>query len=90
VNGAFGRKLPALYSRAWTSTARIDKFRTAGAARKTARAMFDMPKYREEYAKTGAPIETIQFGDRASCTRYANSMVELTNEYHGLLTAKKK
>jgi len=33
---------------------------------------------------------TIQFGDRATCTRYANSMVDLANEYQGLLTAKKK
>jgi tripartite-type tricarboxylate transporter receptor subunit TctC len=93
VNAAFGTKLPALYSsRAWAIHSEvIDKFPERFALlEKTARAVFDMPKYREEYAKTGAPIETIQFGDRATCTRYANSMVELTNEYHGLLTAKKK
>jgi tripartite-type tricarboxylate transporter receptor subunit TctC len=93
VNAAFGTKLPALYSsRAWAIHSEvIDKFPDRFALlEKTARAVFDMPKYREEYAKTGAPIETIQFGDRAACTRYANSMVELANEYHGLLTAKKK
>jgi tripartite-type tricarboxylate transporter receptor subunit TctC len=93
VNAAFGTKLPALYSsRAWAIHSEvIDKFPDRFALlEKTARAVFDMPKYREEYAKTGAPIETIQFGDRATCTRYANSMVELANEYQGLLTAKKK
>ncbi len=93
VNAAFGTKLPALYSsRAWAIHSEvIDKFPERFALlEKTARAVFDMPKYREEYAKTGAPIETIQFGDRATCTRYANSMVELANEYRGLLTAKKK
>jgi tripartite-type tricarboxylate transporter receptor subunit TctC len=93
VNAAFGTKLPALYSsRAWAIHSEvIDKFPDRFALlEKTARAVFDMPKYREEYAKTGAPIETIQFGDRATCTRYANSMVELANEYRGLLTAKKK
>jgi tripartite-type tricarboxylate transporter receptor subunit TctC len=93
VNAAFGTKLPALYSsRAWAIHSEvIDKFPDRFALlEKTARAVFDMPKYREEYAKTGAPSETIQFGDRATCTRYANSMVELANEYQGLLTAKKK
>jgi tripartite-type tricarboxylate transporter receptor subunit TctC len=93
VNAAFGTKLPPLYSsRAWAIHSEvIDKFPDRFALlEKTARAVFDMPKYREEYAKTGAPIETIQFGDRATCTRYANSMVELANEYRGLLTAKKK
>jgi tripartite-type tricarboxylate transporter receptor subunit TctC len=93
VNAAFGTKLPALYSsRAWAIHSEvIDKFPERFALlERTARAVFDMPKYREEYAKTGAPIETIQYGDRATCTRYANSMVELANEYQGLLTAKKK
>ena len=41
------------------------------------------------YAKTGAPVEGIAYGDRAVCTRYANAMVELANEYRPLLTAKK-
>src|SRR6185503_5855727 len=75
VNAVFGTKLPALYSsRAWAiHSAVIDKFPDRFALlEKTARAVFDMPKYREEYAKTGAPVETIQFGDRKTCTQYAN------------------
>jgi hypothetical protein len=47
-----------------------------------------MPAYREAYKKTGAPVETIQYGDRALCTRYARGMVDLANEYRSLLTAK--
>jgi hypothetical protein len=35
-------------------------------------------------------VETIQYGDRALCTRYAKAMVELANEYRSLLTAKEK
>jgi tripartite-type tricarboxylate transporter receptor subunit TctC len=92
INAVFGTKLPALYSsRAWAIHSEvIDKFPDRFALlEKTARQVFDMPKYREEYAKTGAPIETIQYGDRNTCTRYANSMVELANQYRELLTAKK-
>jgi tripartite-type tricarboxylate transporter receptor subunit TctC len=93
VNAVFGTKLPALYSsRAWAiHSEAIDKFPERFALlEKTARQVFDNPKYREEYAKTGAPIETIQYGDRKTCTQYANSMVDLANEYRELLTAKKK
>ena len=93
VNAVFGTKLPALYSsRAWAIHADvIEKFPDRFALlEKTARQVFEMPKYREEYAKTGAPVETIQYGDRKTCTQYANAMLELANEYRGLLTAKKK
>ena len=93
VNAVFGTKLPALYSsRAWAIHSEvIEKFPERFALlEKTARQVFDNPKYREEYAKTGAPIETIQYGDRKTCTQYANSMVDLANEYRDLLTAKRK
>jgi tripartite-type tricarboxylate transporter receptor subunit TctC len=93
VNAVFGTKLPALYSsRAWAiHSAVIEKFPERFALlEKTARQVFEMPKYREEYAKTGAPVETIQYGDRKTCAQYANAMIELANEYQGLLTAKKK
>jgi hypothetical protein len=35
-------------------------------------------------------VEAIQYGDRATCTRYAQAMVDLANEYRPLLTAKGK
>jgi tripartite-type tricarboxylate transporter receptor subunit TctC len=92
VNKVFGTKIPALYSsRSWAvHTEVIEKFPDRFALlEKTARQVFENPKYREEYAKTGAPVETLQFGDRALCTRYAQGMVELANEYRALLTAKK-
>ena len=93
VNKVFGTKIPPLYSsRSWAvHTEVIEKFLERFALlEKTARQVFENPKYREEYAKTGAPVETIQYGDRALCTRYAQGMIELANEYRSLLSAKEK
>jgi tripartite-type tricarboxylate transporter receptor subunit TctC len=92
VNKVAGTKIPALpSSRSWAVHTDFIEKRPQDFAllEKTAKAVFDDPKYREEYAKTGAPVETIQYGDRALCTKYANHMVELTNEYRDLLSAKK-
>ena len=92
VNKVFATKIPALYSsRSWAiHTEVIEKFPDRfSLLEKTARQVFDNPKYREEYAKTGAPVETIQYGDRRLCTEYAKGMIELANEYRTLLTAKK-
>jgi len=93
VNKVFGTKIPALYSsRSWAiHTEVVEKFPERFALlERTSRQVFDNPKYREEYAKTGAPVETIQYGDRALCTRYAQGMIELANEYRSLLSAKGK
>ena len=91
VNKVFGTKLPDLSSsRAWAiHSEAIEKYPDRFALlEKTARQVFEMPKYREEYAKTGAPVESIQYGDRKLCERYAQGMIELANEYRSLLTAK--
>jgi tripartite-type tricarboxylate transporter receptor subunit TctC len=93
VNKVAGTKIPDLpSSRSWAvHTDFIEKHPDEFAIlEKTSRKVFDDPKYKEEYAKTGAPVETIQYGDRALCTKYANHMVELANEYRDLLTARKK
>lgn len=93
VNKVAGTKIPALpSSRSWAvHTDFIEKFPEDFALlEKTSRQVFEDPKYKEEVAKAGAPVETIQYGDRALCTAYANHMVELAKEYQGLLTAKKK
>jgi tripartite-type tricarboxylate transporter receptor subunit TctC len=93
VNKVFGTKIPALYSsRSWAiHTEAINKFPDRYALlERTARQVFDNPRYREEYAKTGAPVETIQYGDREECNRYVKGMLELANQYRELLTAKKK
>ncbi len=92
INAVFGTKLPDLSSsRSWAiHSEAIEKFPERFALlEKTSRQVSDMPAYREAYAKTGAPVEGIQYGDRAACTRYVQSMVELANEYRSLLTAKK-
>jgi len=92
VNAVFGTKIPPLYSsRSWAIHSEVigkfpDRFALLD---KTARQVFDNPKYKEEYAKTGAPVETIQYGDREVCSRYVKGMIELANEYRPLLTAKK-
>jgi len=91
VNKVFGTKIPALYSsRSWAIHAEaIEKYPERFAIlEKTSKQVFDNPKYREQYAKTGAPVETIQYGDRKVCNEYVKGMLELTNEYRSLLTAK--
>jgi hypothetical protein len=91
VNKVFGTKIPDLSSsRSWAiHTEAVNKYPDRFAIlEKTSRQVFDMPEYKEAYKKTGAPVETIQYGDRALCTKYAESMIELANEYRSLLTAK--
>jgi tripartite-type tricarboxylate transporter receptor subunit TctC len=93
VNKVAGTKIPPLpSSRSWAvHTEFIDKQPDHFALlEKTSRQVFDNPKYKQEYAKTGAPPETIEYGDRKVCTEYANHMVELANEYRDLLSGKKK
>jgi len=92
VNKVAGTHIPALPSaHSWAvHTDFIDKHPEQFAIlEKTSREVFDNPKYKEEYAKTGAPPESIQYGDRQVCTGYANHMIELANEYRSLLSAKK-
>jgi tripartite-type tricarboxylate transporter receptor subunit TctC len=93
VNAVFGTRIPALYSsRSWAIHAEVtEKFPDRFALlERTSKQVFDNPAYKEAYAKTGAPVETIQYGDRSLCTRYANGMIELANEYRSLLSAKSK
>jgi tripartite-type tricarboxylate transporter receptor subunit TctC len=93
VNAVAGTKIPALpSSRSWAVHTDFieknpDKF---AILEKTARQVFDDPKYKQEVVKSGAPVESIAYGDRKVCTEYANHMIELTNEYRDLLSAKKK
>jgi tripartite-type tricarboxylate transporter receptor subunit TctC len=93
VNAVFGTKIPDLYSsRSWAiHTEAMEKFPDRFALlEKTAKQVFANPAYKEAYAKTGAPVETLQYGDREVCNRYVKGMLELTNEYRSLLSAKKK
>jgi tripartite-type tricarboxylate transporter receptor subunit TctC len=93
VNAVFGTRIPSLYSsRAWAiHTEVIERFPDRFARLdRTARQVFDDPAYKAAYAKTGAPIEAIQHGDREMCTRYARGMVELADQYRSLLSGKSK
>lgn len=93
VNKVFGTDLPDLSSsRSWAiHTEAIEKYPDRFALlEKTSKEVFQNPAYKEAYKKTGAPVETIQYGDRALCTRYANAMIALANEYRSLLSAKGK
>ena len=93
VNKIAGTKIPDLpSSRSWAvHTEVIEKFPDRFALlERTARQVFDNPKYNEEYGKTGAPVETSQYGNRALCAKYSNDMIALADEYRDLLTAKKK
>jgi tripartite-type tricarboxylate transporter receptor subunit TctC len=92
VNKVFGTKIPVLSSsRAWAiHTEAMEKHPDRFALlEKTSRQVFDTPGFKEAYAKTGAPVEGIQYGDREECNRYVKGIVELANEYRPLLTAKK-
>ena len=92
VNKVAGTRIPALYSsRSWAvHTEVIEKFPDRFALlERTAKQVFDNPRYREEYAKTGAPVETIQYGDRALCNQYSNQMMKLAEQYKDLLSAKR-
>ena len=93
INAVFGTKLPDLSSsRSWAiHTEAIEKYPERFALlEKTSKQVADIPAYKEAYAKTGAPVEGISYGDRATCSKYAQSMVELANEYRSLLSAKGK
>ncbi|HZZ91285.1 MAG TPA: tripartite tricarboxylate transporter substrate-binding protein [Usitatibacter sp.] len=93
VNQVAGTKIPALpSSRSWAVHTDFIEKSPGNFAKleKTSRQVFDDPKYLQEYARTGAPVETSAYGDRKTCTEYVNHMIELTHEYRTLLSAKKK
>jgi tripartite-type tricarboxylate transporter receptor subunit TctC len=92
INAVFGTNIPDLYSsRSWAiHTRAIERFpdRYAKLAA-TAPKVFEDPTFRDAYAKTGAPVETIRHGDRAVCTEYALAMIELANRYQAQLSARR-
>ena len=92
VNKALGTKLPELSSsRSWAiHTEAIEKFPERFALlEKTSREVTESAAFKEAFAKTGAPPEAIRYGNREECNRYVKGMVELTEEYRSLLSAKK-
>jgi tripartite-type tricarboxylate transporter receptor subunit TctC len=93
INAVFGTKVPELSSsRSWAiHTEAIEKYPERFALlEKTSRQVVESPEFKSAFARTGAPVEAIKYGNREVCTRYAKAMMELTNEYRSLLTAKGK
>ncbi len=92
INSVFGTSIPDLYSsRSWAIHARAierfpDRFKLL---EETAVKAHADAAFRDAYVKTGAPIETLKFGDRAVCTEYALAMIELANRYAAQLTARR-
>lgn len=90
VNAVFGTSIPDLYSsRAWAIHTRAidrypDRFRVL---EQSAAQVFDDAEFRDAYEKQGLPIETIRYGDRATCTEYALAMIDLANRYRAQLSA---
>jgi tripartite-type tricarboxylate transporter receptor subunit TctC len=93
INKVFGTKIPELSSsRSWAIHSEVIEKHPERFAllEKTSKQVVADPTFRDGFAKTGAPVEAIRYGDRAACTRYAKGMVALANEYRSLLTAKGK
>ncbi len=93
INAVFGTKIPDLYSsRSWAiHTSFADKNPEAFALlEKTSKAVSADPAYLDAVKKNGEITELLKYGDRKTCTEYANNMVALANEYSSILSARRK
>ena len=93
VNKVFGTKIPELYSsRAFAiHTEAANKYPDAfKRLNEGAKKVFDDPVFKTAFEKLGGTWESVKYGDREVCTKYALAMVDLANRYRPLLTAKKK
>jgi tripartite-type tricarboxylate transporter receptor subunit TctC len=92
INSVFGTDIPDLYSsRAWAihadwASQNPEKFERL---QKTAEEAHASQQFREAFAKTGAPVEALKYGDREVCLDYAQRMVELAKRYESVLSAQK-
>lgn len=92
INKVFGTKIPALYSsRSWAiHTQFADKSpKEFAILEKSASEVMTDGGFLEQAVKNGESRELLKYGDRASCTRYALSMIDLANEFRSVLTARK-
>ena len=93
INAVFGTKIPDLPSaRAFAIHAKaVEKYPDRYEKLKsTMLKVFDDPDYKVAIEKTGRPWEFVSYADETECMEYANNMIELTNKYIKLLTAKGK
>ncbi len=93
VNAAFGINIPELSSsRSWavhTSWAEANP-RQFEFLERTAKEAHASAAFRDQWKKSGNPLEALVWGDRKTCHEYAESMVKLAQRYEKQLTARGK
>lgn len=92
VNAVFGTDLPDLYSsRSWAVHTKFAESQPENYAllERTAREVFDHPAFLEAYRQSGAPMEALAYGDRDTCTQYAQAMIALATRFKDVLTAQR-
>lgn len=92
VNQVFGTNIPDLYSsRSWAiHTRAIDRFPDRfRALESTAQRVFQDEAFLTALERAGQPRQTVRFGDRETCTRYALDMIELANRFRQELSAQR-
>jgi len=91
VNDVFGTDLPPLVSsRAFAlhSTTFDDYPDEVAILQDTLKKVFDDPDLKEAIVQTGAPWETMQYGDMQACQNYVDDIIALGNQFKPLLTGK--
>jgi tripartite-type tricarboxylate transporter receptor subunit TctC len=89
VNDVFGTDLPPLVSsRAFALHSKtFEQFPDEVAMLSdTLQQVFDDPELKEAILQTGAPWETMQYGDIDVCQAYVDNIIELGNRFKPLLT----
>ena len=92
INATFGTTIPELYSsKSWAvhadwADAHPEEFKKL---QETSKQALESEEFRSAYEKTGAPLESIVYGDREVCTKYALGMIELAQKYEKVLSADK-
>ena len=92
INSVFGTKIPDLAStRSWAiHTEFANKNPEAFAMlEKTAAQVMNDPEFKGAAEKGGESPKSFKFFDRTYCTDYANSMIQLAEEFRPVLTAKR-
>ncbi len=91
ANKHFGMKLPPLLSaRAFAiKTEAVEKYPDRfKILEETAKKVYADPDYKKAIEKTKAPWELIQYGNREECAEYVKSILEVGEEFKGLLKGK--
>ena len=92
INSVFGTSIPELSSsRSWAvhttwADANPKEFELL---QRTAKEAHESKEFRDAWTKSGNPVEGLVWGDRKTCTEYAEGMVKLAERYEKQLTAKK-